>query len=123
MFLAMNYHGFIKLEMKSQIEDFKNRNTIVIEDITHSILSAELKENDEYINPKLNATKLKAEYMETGNQKLKPMFLERFTKLDNLLSNEYKEFKIDDISLSILNSIDITKIKNVEQMRIIFIII
>lgn len=147
IFLSMNYYGFTKSEMKFHMEDFKNRNIIVIEDITHSILnsgkscanygvasirkwmaipsgaiainyndkfiesSAKLKGNDEYINSKLNAMKLKAEYMETGNEEIKPIFLEKFTKLNNLLSNEYKEFKIDDISLSILNSIDINKIK------------
>lgn len=130
IFLAMNYYGFTKSEMKFHMEDFKNRNIIVIEDITHSILnsgkscanygvasirkwmaipsgaiainyndkfiesSAKLKGNDEYINSKLNAMKLKAEYMETGNEEIKPIFLEKFTKLNNLLSNEYKEFKI-----------------------------
>lgn len=35
----MNYYGFTKSEMKSEIEYFKNIGSIVIEDITHSLLN------------------------------------------------------------------------------------
>lgn len=143
IFLAMNYFGFTKSEMKSQIEYFKNRNTIVIEDITHSLLNSnksianygvasirkwmaipsgaiainyiddfvecntKLRENNGYINFKLNAMKLKAEYMKSGDEKLKSVFLEKFTELNGLLANEYRGFGIDAISISILNIIDV----------------
>lgn len=39
IFFAMNYFGYTSTNMAKHIKEFKNKGTIVIEDITHSLLS------------------------------------------------------------------------------------
>ena len=39
IFFAMNYFGYTSTNMDSYIKSFKNKNVIIIEDITHSLLS------------------------------------------------------------------------------------
>ena len=39
IFFAMNYFGYTSTNMESYIKEFKKKNVIVIEDITHSLLS------------------------------------------------------------------------------------
>lgn len=45
IFFAMNYFGFLKGRMDSYIEEFKQRNIIVVEDSTHSLLSDKSNNN------------------------------------------------------------------------------
>ncbi len=45
IFLAMNYFGYSSTNMDFYIKEFKNRGKIVIEDITHSILSTKKYSN------------------------------------------------------------------------------
>lgn len=40
IFLAMNYYGFTQSEMKVEIEAFKDKKVLVIEDITHSLFNS-----------------------------------------------------------------------------------
>lgn len=153
----MNYYGFTKSEMKSEIEYFKNIGSIVIEDITHSLLNInnsnadygvasirkwmaipsgaiainfndefikfniKLLKNAEYINIRLKAMKLKDKYMKTGNEKLKPIFLEKYDYTNELLKNEYKGFEIDDISMEILNNICLNDIKEKRKINVEYI--
>lgn len=50
IFLAMNYFGYSSTNMDSYIEAFKNKGKIVIEDITHSILSTKkCSPNSDYL--------------------------------------------------------------------------
>lgn len=50
IFLAMNYFGYSSTNMDSYIEAFKNKGKIIIEDITHSILSTKkCSPNSDYL--------------------------------------------------------------------------
>ena len=71
----------------------------------------EMNYNSQYVNIKKKAMKKKEEYINSVSNIEKKDFLEEFSKANNILENDYINYKIDDLSYSILNKIDIEKIK------------
>ncbi len=51
LFFAMNYFGFSQFNMEKEIMNFKDENVIILEDITHSLLSEKIgsKYSDYYV--------------------------------------------------------------------------
>lgn len=147
IFFGMSYFGYGNSNMDEYIKSFSKRNVIVIEDITHRLMSTNnyckksdyligslrkwfpvisggvaIKTSskfnndiDEYVvdeffvNTKLAAMEMKKKYME-GLIDSKEKFLDLFKKSNDCFL-DYKNKKIDDISLNILKSMDVDRIR------------
>ena len=147
IFFAMNYFGYKTSNMDEFISSFSKRNVIVIEDITHRLMSTtnycqksdyligSLRKwfpiisggvaikvsskfnnsidnyivDESFVNTKLKAMEIKKKYME-GYIDSKDEFLQLYKDSNECFLN-YKNKKIDNISLNILKSIDINKIR------------
>lgn len=72
--------------------------------------NTDLKQNYKYVKAKIDAMKLKAKYMESSDDRLKQVFLDKFDESNSILSNQYMGFNIDKISASIINNIDIDRL-------------
>lgn len=147
VFFAMSYFGYCDSYMDNIIEEFSNKKTIVIEDITHRLLSdnnhcmksdylicslrkwfpiisggvaikktsnfnhdtSNYKVDDFLVTTKEKAMKLKKYYIE-GLIDTKGEFLNLYKESNNRFLN-YKNKKIDNISLNILKHLNIANIK------------
>jgi len=148
IFFAMNYFGYNVSSMDDYIDNFKSRNIIVIEDVTHRflcnknhsknsdylicslrkwfpIISGGLASkinglfknnidnytiNDIFVEKKKNAMRLKKDYIQKNSFDNKDKYLQLFSEANHMLQ-DYKQRKIDDISINILKSINIEEIK------------
>ena len=143
VFLHMGYFGFHTNDnLIETINFFKNKKTIVVEDITHSLFS-ESKDyncNDfllaslrkwlgiasgglvstchdicmipkypqyEFYGLREKALKLKADYMETKDRKLKAQFLELLNSAEEVLNIDPNCYSIDQDSVNILNELNV----------------
>lgn len=160
IFYAMNYFGFEETRMDYYIEKFASKKTIIIEDITHSLLSTKsynsksnymiaslrkwfpimtggiaikgngkFKVNNEQFPTNLNVYNAKKEAMSKkysyiiGEKKIsKEEFLNQYKESNEELSRNYKNYNIDEESLSILKNIDINEVNQTRQRnaKIIF---
>lgn len=80
--------------------------------INHEFTIAEpTKSHDRYVNMKIEGMKLKEEYLKSFNTN-KNSFLQIFLEAENLLGIDYKSYTIDDMSLAIIEQLDIHEIKS-----------
>jgi len=63
-----------------------------------------------FVNQKIEAMRLKKQYMKSSNDE-KPSFLDIFHSAESLLDRDYKNYIIDDLSLGIINLLNIEKLK------------
>lgn len=93
------------------------------------------EQNSKFIELRKESLFLKSVYVKTGNEDLKNIFLAKFREAENLLDNDANAYRIDDLSLQIINKIDkkeivekrrrnylslLDKIKKLNNIEIIF---
>ncbi len=71
----------------------------------------QLNQNATYIKLKENAMTEKAEYMKNKDERIKKTYLEGFSKANEILNENYKNFGIDEKSYNILQNLNIEEIK------------
>lgn len=159
IFFAMNYFGFKNGRMDEFIDGFKKRETIVIEDSTHSLLTSipynanadyvvaslrksfpiisgglaakvtghfsiehNLSTNEEYVAIKRSAMVEKSKYLNDQKNNVKKAFLEKFRISNEMLSNNELLYNIDEVSLGILNKIDVKQVykKKLQNAKYIY---
>ncbi len=158
IFFAMNYFGYSSTNMEQYIKYFKEKGKIVIEDITHSILSEkryseysdyligslrkwfpiasgaiavnmstnfllETKKdsNENMIITKQKAMQMKKDYIKNNFGK-KEDFLEKYTKSNKMLEEDYKDYSIDEESLKIIMKMNLQSIikQRKENVKVIY---
>lgn len=73
-------------------------------------IQTHLKENRVLSNLRLEALKMKAEYIHNDNENIKEKVLNEFSRAEALLDSDPSAYKIDNVSSSIIENIDIENI-------------
>ena len=78
--------------------------------------------NKKMIEIRNSAMKKKSEYILDGNEELKDCFLKEYKESNVELEDDYKDYSIDEKSLSIIQKIDISQLKNrrINNAKIIY---
>lgn len=68
---------------------------------------AKIKSDEEFISIRLKALKKKFEFIKSGDENLKPQFLDLFKSAEAVQDKKPEPYSIDQLSLTILNSIEV----------------
>jgi dTDP-4-amino-4,6-dideoxygalactose transaminase len=66
-----------------------------------------LKSDDEFSSIRIGALKKKSEFIKTGDENFKPLFLDLFRSAEAVLDKKPEPYSIDQLSLAILNRADV----------------
>lgn len=68
--------------------------------------------NTNFTRIRENALLLKGNYIKSGNEGLKELYLQAFKEAEKLLEVDYKSYQIDPLSISLLNSLEVDHLIN-----------
>lgn len=146
IFFAISYFGIEEFQQDQELKIFRDKGTIILEDITHRLLNdnvssayadytiASLRkwfpiatgglagkhrdrfhlvpdiESDTLVENKINAMKQKSDFIK-GKDIDKGLFLNKMAEFEMEFSKRDYRYKIDNVSLDIINNIDIISVK------------